>query len=103
MATTTGYDKETSLPAYQEAKQTVDYCRQQVFLTVRKLGVCTDKMISEKLGWPINRVTPRRGELVDNQLVESAYKGPDPVSNRTVNFWQEKKVIAGGKQQDLFQ
>lgn len=97
-----GYDFDTSRPAYEEAKKTVDYCRQMVFLTIRKLGVCTDKQIAAALGWEINRITPRRNELVENKLVESAYKIPDPISNRKVNFWREKKVVPG-KQAELFQ
>jgi hypothetical protein len=87
-----GYDYKTSLPAYNEAKQTSDYCRQKVFFTIKKLGACTDKMIADSLGWPINRVTPRRGELVTNGLIINAGKMLDEKSNRTVNFWKEKKV-----------
>jgi hypothetical protein len=82
------YDYETSLPAYQEGVQGKDYCRQVVLLTIRKLGVCNDRQISEHLGWPINRITPRRGELVDSGQIIRAKRDIDPVTNRTVNWWQ---------------
>ncbi len=97
-----GYDFETSLPAYKEAKETnIDFCRQQVFIAIRKLGICTDKQIAEKLNWPINRVTPRRNELVKSALVELKYKHPDKDSGRTVCHWHEKPVTPV-KQKDLF-
>jgi hypothetical protein len=96
------YDFDTSKPAHEEAKRSnIDFCRQQVFTAIRALGICTDKQIAEKLKWPINRVTPRRGELVESGLVECARKDTDPVSNRKVNFWQEKKVIPAGQQLPL--
>lgn len=81
------YDYQTSLPAYQEGPQGKDYCRQVVLLTIQKLGICNDRQIADHIGWPINRVTPRRGELVDSGQVVRAMRGPDPLSNRTVNFW----------------
>lgn len=96
-----GYDYQTSLPAYNEVKKNIDYCRSQVFLTIKKIGICNDKQVAEKLGWSINRVTPRRGELVNNGLVELAYKKKDPSTNRTVNYWREKKIVYL-KQSDLF-
>jgi hypothetical protein len=85
------YDKQTSLPAYKEARISKDYCRQIVLITIRKLGVCNDRQISEELKWPINRVTPRRGELVDTKHVINVGKGKDPKSGRTVNWWMAHK------------
>lgn len=93
------YDFVSSLPAYKEGNK--DFARQQVFIAVRKLGVCTDKQIAEYLGWPINRVTPRRLELQDKELIEQKMKAPDPQSKRTVSFWQVK-TISKLKQQELF-
>jgi len=91
------YDKETSGVAYHEGdKSSRDYCRQQVFIAIRKLKVCNDRMISEYLGWPINRINPWRGELVERGFVKLAYKAPDPDSGRTVSYWTEKPVIASG-------
>lgn len=85
------YDHITSGAAYHGTKESNrDYCRQQVLIAVKKLQPCTDRQISEYLNWPINRVTPRRGELVDSGAVVLAMKEPDPLTNRTVNFWQIK-------------
>lgn len=85
------YDRTTSLPAFQEAPQGKDYCRQVVLLTIRKLGVCSDREIAQHLGWPINRITPRRGELVTQGRVYRAKVDTDPATNRTVNFWAEAR------------
>lgn len=93
------YDYETSLPAYKENPQGKDYCRSIVFTAIRKLQPCTDKQISEFLQWPINRITPRRGELVDRNLVVLAKRDPDPSSGRIVSYWEVKPV---GHQPKLF-
>ena len=94
------YDYKTSLPAYKENKEGKDRCRQVIFTAIRKLGECTDKSLSEHLGWPINRVTPRRGELVTAGLVESAGLRTDPKTNRKVNYW---KVVEVKVKQELQQ
>ena len=95
------YDFQTSYPAFQENKKGKDACRQMVFIAIRKLKECNDKMIAEYLGWPINRITPRRGELVISGLVECA--GKRKSGERTVNWWREKKVTTDKyTQPDLF-
>lgn len=95
------YDLKSSLPAYQENKEGKDFCRQIVFTTIRKLGPCNDRQVAEFLNWPINRVTPRRGELVEAGLIIQDRKDKDPLSNRLVSFWRIKPV--GLKQLPLFQ
>lgn len=84
------YDYVSSLPAYKEKGK--DFCRQQVFIAIRKLGLCNDRQIAEYLKWEINRVTGRRKELVDSNLIEQKHKAKDPETNRTVSFWQVKTV-----------
>ena len=82
------YDYISSLPAYKE--QGKDFTRQQVFIAIRKLGICNDREITEYLGWKINCVTNRRGELVTKGLVVMAAKKLDPQTNRTVSYWEVK-------------
>ncbi len=94
------YDFETSRPAYEEAKVSSDLKRQIVFKAIRTLGVCTDSDIQKYLGWGINKITPRRGELVARGLVESAYKKEGP-EGRKVNYWKIVPVLP--KQANLFQ
>jgi hypothetical protein len=85
-----GYDYVSSLPAYKEKGK--DFTRQQVFIAIRKLGICNDRMIAEYLGWPINCVTNRRGELVTIGLVVFYAKQLDKTTNRTVSYWQVKPL-----------
>lgn len=87
----TNYDYATSLPAYHGNQKGKDHCRQVVLTTIRALGVCNDRQISEHLKWPINRITPRRGELLDAGLIVRAKRDVDPATNRTVNWWTEAK------------
>jgi hypothetical protein len=83
------YDHTTSGTAYHETPaKSRDFARQQVFIAIRKLQPCNDRQIAEYLKWPINRVTPRRGELMENELVVFAMKREDPASGRTVNWWK---------------
>lgn len=98
----TGYDFDTSRPAFEEAKTRTDVTRQAVFQAIRALKVCTNLQIAQHLGWSINSVTPRTNELVKRGLVESAFKGCDPITGRKVNFWKEKPVIAAGTPLELF-
>lgn len=84
------YDYVSSLPAYKEAPAKKDYARQMVFIAICKLAPCTDRQIAEHLGWPINRITPRRGELVQQGQIIQQIKAPDPVTKRTVSWWIKK-------------
>lgn len=85
-----GYDFQTSLPAYKEPGK--DSCRQKVFFAIKTLGECTDRMIAKHLDWPINRVTPRRGELTHAGIVEGAGVKKDQDGKRNVNWWKISPV-----------
>ena len=92
------YDYESSLPAYKEGKK--DFARQMVYIAICKLAPCNDRQIAEHLRWPINRVTPRRGELVEDGKVIQERKAPDPATNRTVSWWIKRPE--GVYQKSLF-
>ena len=86
------YDFISSKPAFDSNKHGKDYCRQMVFIAIRKLGPCNDRELSERLQWPINRITPRRGELVTGGLIVMDRKDTDPKTGRTVSYWKVKPV-----------
>lgn len=88
------YDYQTSLPAYKAPGK--DQCRDKVFEAIRVLGVCNDRQISEFLNWPINRVTPRRGELeTEGKIVsDGKRKGKE---GRLVNWWRIKCIVIQGE------
>jgi DNA-binding MarR family transcriptional regulator len=52
------------------------------------LGYGTNRMIAQKLGWDINRVTGRMTELRNKGLVVHAGDHYDEDTNRTVNLWK---------------
>jgi predicted transcriptional regulator len=94
------YDYESSLPAYKEGPEKKDFARQMVFIAICKLSPCNDRQIADHLRWPINRVTPRRGELVNEGKVIQQKKAKDPMTKRTVSWWIKKPE--GYVQQSLF-
>lgn len=97
------YDYQTSYPAYEEVKESVEKCRAKVLQAIKELGVCTDKDIANKLGWEINRITNRRGELVIEGKVVCDGKRKDLITNRTVNYWRVKPVLSENlEQKELF-
>jgi hypothetical protein len=95
-----GYDYQSSYHAFKEAPQRKDFARQMVLLAIIKLAPCNDRQIAQYLGWPINRVTPRRGELVEEGKIIQERKGLDPATNRTVSWWIKKPE--GSFQRKLF-
>ena len=87
------YNYENSLPAFIDAKKTITKTQITVLDAIKLLGACSDHQISEFLNWPINRVTPRRGELVESNRVKLAFRGKDFTTGRSVNFWQLNQMI----------
>ena len=60
---------ETSKKAYNNLKDLGDK-QYQVHQAIGELGTPTDADLADYLGWPINRLTPRRGELVKYGFAE---------------------------------
>jgi hypothetical protein len=84
------YDYQTSKPAYEEAKKNLPDTQFMVLKAISELLVCNDREIAERLNWPINRVTPRRGELETSGHIIQAGIYPDSRTGRRVNFWKVK-------------
>lgn len=55
--------QQTSLEAYEGVQDGLGLRQFAVLNAILLLQPATDKEVSEYLGWPINCVTPRRGEL----------------------------------------
>lgn len=79
--------RETSLQAYEEAKQTLSAKQQAVYDYIAINGEVCDQDIAAGLGWPINRVTPRRGELLKLGEIQDQGARPCPSSGRRVHYW----------------
>jgi len=78
----------TSIQAWEEIKDNLGPKRKAVYEALRQLGIANDKMIAKFLSWPINTVTPRRGELTDLKLVGVAFTGPDLNTGRKTIYWR---------------
>jgi hypothetical protein len=76
---------DTSRRAYE----TVDLSdrQRQVMDAIADLGEASDLEISGELHWPINCVTPRRGELVEIGLVVKSREKLGP-SGRMCSVWR---------------
>ena len=61
--------------------------QQQLASVLAELGEASDQDLAMRLGWPINCVTPRRGELVELGVIVRAdvRKGP---TGRPVSVWR---------------
>ena len=65
--------------------------QKKVLDTIKHLGITTDKMISKFLNWPINTVTPRRGELAKMGYIQKCGTTLDKTTNRPVILWGQLK------------
>lgn len=77
--------RDTSTQAYQQLQNLSDK-QQTVLVYIHGHPDCTDKEIAEGLGWAINRVTPRRGELETFKVVKSS--GTKLQQGRKAHTWR---------------
>lgn len=77
--------RQTSLEAYWEVKQSLGSRQRVVYEAFQMYGDMCDKEVKMWIGWDINRVTPRRKELVDLGWI--AHKGYKKFDGRKVMVW----------------
>lgn len=81
--------QKTSIDAYFTLTDKQIGDRQRLVLkAITDLGPVSDKQIATVLGWPINTVTPRRGELVEMGRVRYDSEETDKDTNRRVMLWR---------------
>lgn len=79
---------ETSLQAWESIKDNLGFKQRQVYLKLKEIQPATDVMIADSLRWPINTVTPRRGELANRfKMVGVAYTGKND-KGRNAIYWR---------------
>lgn len=78
----------TSLEAYQEILPKLGEKQRQVIQALEKVQPATDFTLSRALDQPINRITPRRNELVEKNLVE--FHDITIQNGRKANRWRIK-------------
>lgn len=65
--------QDTSLDAWISISQNLGDKQKIVFEALRN-NPASDKTLAARLGWSINRITPRRGELVKKGIVKEMYR-----------------------------
>jgi len=80
--------RATSLEAYRALTKEALGLRQKLVLkALEAMGRASDKELSFALGWPINTITPRRGELEDMGLIECVGEQFDSKTQRHEIVW----------------
>lgn len=84
--------QQTSLHAYEDIKHNLGEKQLAVYNALKDLESANNKILAKKLGWEINRVTPRVLELRELGLVEKHSMRPCPFPpNRVTWFWRVRK------------
>ena len=79
--------RQTSLLAFAEARKSLNNKQKLVLEAIEEIAPCSDKQIASHLDWPINSVTPRRGELFKKDKITDAYVAKD-FTGRKCTFWR---------------
>ena len=76
--------QDTSLDAWFIVSQNLGPKQKIVFEALRNKPA-SDKTLAIRLGWSINRITPRRGELVKKGFVKEMYR--EEKDGHTAKVW----------------
>ena len=80
--------QRTSIEAYRAlTKEALGERQKLVFKALEMMGRASDKELSFALGWPINTITPRRGELEEMGLIECVGEQLDLNTERHEMTW----------------
>ena len=82
----------TSLEAFNEIVPELGSRQLEVYKTIKKLGYCSNAMISKYLGLPINSITPRCKELREKELVKFSHTTTCPITRHRAMFWTLNKL-----------
>jgi hypothetical protein len=81
---------QTSILAYQSlTKDKINTSQGKVLEAIEDYAPVCDRQLAELMNWGINRVTPRRGELLKMNKIAVAYVGVD-ITGRKVTYWEPK-------------
>ncbi|MCA1800152.1 MAG: hypothetical protein LC650_02515 [Actinobacteria bacterium] len=82
--------QQTSLDAYQALAFDGRLSDRQkvVLLCLREEGPANNRILSYRLRWPVNAVTPRVFELRQRGLVRESFRERDYATGMTTIFWE---------------
>lgn len=90
--------QQTSLEAYEKVKNTIGDSQSAVYTALIGLISANNTILARKLGWPINRVTPRVLELRRMGYIIPDFIRPCPITKRRSWFWKvNTQKLKGGK------
>jgi hypothetical protein len=82
--------QQTSLLAYSQIQPELGDRQRLVLEALRGLKEANNLLVAQRLGLPINQVTPRMLELRNLGVVEQAYTSFCPITKRLTKFWRVK-------------
>jgi predicted HTH transcriptional regulator len=91
--------QSTSLEAFIHIQRSLNRLQNEVLKAARTQPNVTDQELAYMLKWPINRITPRRGELVEKGLVEEAGRRKCRVGTREVMSWRAVPMPSAMKEE----
>lgn len=88
--------QQTSLDAYHSLieVEALGTKQQEVLQAIQREGPLPNRLLAERLGWPVNTVTPRVLELREMGLIKFSHKETPPGCTRSAIYWK----AAGGVQ-----
>jgi len=84
---------ETSLWAYSVATRDLGAKQKEVLDALRLFPDATNAEIAARLGWPVNRITPRMLELRTMELVLEAGRRRCKVTGSMAHAWKAKHPV----------
>jgi hypothetical protein len=85
--------QDTSLHAYALASQHLGKKQKEVLDALRFFPDATNAEIAAHMNWPVNRITPRMGELRKQALVLEAGRRTCKVTGGTAHAWRAKHPV----------
>jgi hypothetical protein len=85
--------QDTSLHAYALASQHLGKTQKAVLDALRFFPDATNAEIADYMDWPVNRITPRVGELRKQGLVFDAGRRACKVTGSTAHAWKAKYPV----------
>lgn len=83
--------RSTAIKSYHSIIDSLPEKRKEVFDMLKILKVACNMDISEALGLPINRITPRMNELVKLGIVVESHRAINPKTDKRVIYWKVKE------------
>ena len=85
--------QDTSLWAYAQATNHIGAKQKAVLDALRYFPDATNAELGAKLGWPVNRITPRCLELRKMGLILDAGKRTCKITGSTAHAWKAKHPV----------